>query len=144
MNLDTVQMRAQETQMGLNRGPERTEGRGMSGPTVDLNEAVAKHEEEFGDLRHQIVELFEGAQASLLVVPDGPAMSVPPPPPPPAHRAGPPPPPPVAPSKVFTELNHSEAPLEGDPIQAFAPPPRMDWGPAKGGVLSRLRSRTSA
>lgn len=63
-----------------------------------------------------------------------PVMAPPPPPPPP------PPPAPalttnvVAPSHVWQEA------MDGnDPLVAFAPPPRMDWGPERQGFLRRSR-----
>jgi hypothetical protein len=103
-------------------------------------------------------------------VPPAPARRVPPPPPPPARPEGfvsplgrpakpsPPPPPPVAdrtfaaaipPSPSILPPNPASPAatvdtLAGDPITAFAPAPRMDWGPEKS-RLKRLgrRSRRS-
>ena len=65
----------------------------------------------------------------------------------PARRPSPPPPPPKKPQTKFEALWDD---LEGgkpldqrDPINNFAPPPRMDWGPEKlsrkGRGLRRLR-----
>ena len=70
--------------------------------------------------------------------PSMPPLTSPVAPAPAARRAPPPPPPPVAPRRqVFAGLEH-QAEVKGDPISAFAPAPRMDWGPDKGG-LKRLR-----
>ena len=55
------------------------------------------------------------------------------------RRVPPPPPPPRKPSPraaVYRELE-SDVEIEADPIAAFAPPPRMDWGPDK----VRLKNR---
>ena len=75
---------------------------------------------------------------------EGPAVVAPP-----ARRLDvpPPPPPPPAPGlgsvrrrpNTFSSLREA-APLQGDPIQAFAPAPTMDWGPAR---WSRFRRRAS-
>lgn len=70
--------------------------------------------------------------------------------PPAAQRVAPPPPPPKRQQTQFESLwesfenQETPAPLDsGDPINAFAPPPRMDWGPErsskKGRGLRRLR-----
>ena len=46
---------------------------------------------------------------------------------------------------VYQDLD-APAPLKADPIAAFSPPPRLDWGPGKEpfslSKLSRKRSRT--
>jgi hypothetical protein len=63
-----------------------------------------------------------------------------------SKRPVPPPPPPQASQSKFKSLwegMDSQAPLDrSDPINAFAPPPRMDWGPersrGKGRGLRRL------
>jgi hypothetical protein len=63
------------------------------------------------------------------------------------RRQTPPPPPPKAPKTKFEALwegMEGGKPLDqSDPINAFAPPPRMDWGPQrsgrKGRGLRRLR-----
>ena len=93
-----------------------------------------------------------------------PARRVPPPPPPvqtqsfvPAPaRSAPPPPPPVEdrtyassiPAAPSMQSNPAISGDEGgsDPIHAFAPAPRMDWGPAKRrlGRIGRLSRRQAA
>ncbi|MFN2488334.1 MAG: hypothetical protein ABR529_01035 [Actinomycetota bacterium] len=54
--------------------------------------------------------------------PPAPAFAVPPPPPPPglARR-----------QTVWQSLDEDPSGAAGDPISAFAPPPRMDWGPER-------------
>jgi hypothetical protein len=98
--------------------------------------------------------------------PATPTRRVPPPPPPPqafvpspsAPPTSPPPPPPAA-DRTFAAIippNPTVLPpnpaspaarddsLAGDPITAFAPAPRMDWGPERGRLRRlRLRSRRS-
>ncbi len=68
--------------------------------------------------------------------------SAPAPPSAPARSLPPPPPPPRAPQRaqVWKELEE-DVDLEGDPIVAFAPPPRIDWGPEKSTRLRRKPSR---
>jgi hypothetical protein len=54
-----------------------------------------------------------------------------PPPPPPKRLQGPPPPPPPSvrrPNTVWTVLEQAGV-EKNDPIAAFAPAPRMNWGP---------------
>jgi hypothetical protein len=63
-------------------------------------------------------------------------------PPPPSGSPAPPPPPPPPPTKdahtVWDDLG-TQALVPNDPIAAFAPPPRMDWGPSRS-VVSRLEA----
>lgn len=58
------------------------------------------------------------------------AGAIPPPPPPPRVQMSSPPPPPLrpAPTTVWDVLGQSRSEAN-DPIAAFAPAPRMDWGP---------------
>jgi hypothetical protein len=58
------------------------------------------------------------------------------------YRPVPPPPPEIRPT-VWESLE-IDAPATADPITAFAPPPRMDWGPERSGLKARnpLRRRS--
>jgi hypothetical protein len=55
------------------------------------------------------------------------------------------PPPPDVRAKVWQSLEDA-VPESADPITAFAPPPRMDWGPEQSGLRGRnpLRRRRRA
>ncbi len=104
-----------------------------------------------GDLRDQVDKAFEEARLQVAAVlepvstltgavsqplpePEG-SGSIPPPPPPPAAE-------PERPSVWKTlETSHAGA---GDPIVAFAPPPRMDWGPQRKGLKRFKRSDADA
>jgi hypothetical protein len=91
------------------------------------------------ELRAEVDRVFEEAQVEVAA-----AMSAPPPPPPAetvraaVSGASPAPSPP---RRVFEGLG-TEPARPQDPISAFAPPPRMDWGPE--GRLARLLSRSVA
>ena len=57
---------------------------------------------------------------------------------------GPPPPPSDGPrgGSVWESLRRETAEPPGDPIEAFAPPPRMDWGPEeRSGLMPRALRR---
>ncbi|MDQ3982249.1 MAG: hypothetical protein M3271_06160 [Actinomycetota bacterium] len=46
---------------------------------------------------------------------------------------------------TWAELEAAPAPAADDPINTFAPPPRMDWGPQRPSLRSKLRrARTEA
>lgn len=84
-----------------------------------------------GDLRVEVDKAFEEARmqvANALATASGHPSAPPPPPPPPGHVAGP-----IEEAtrpSVWSALEDChEAP--GDPIVAFAPAPRMDWGPQR-------------
>jgi hypothetical protein len=67
-----------------------------------------------------------------------------PPPPPPARAVAAPQAPTHA--RIYRALDAELGPIESDPIAAFAPPPRMDWGPERGrlaGALSSLRRKAT-
>ena len=73
-----------------------------------------------------------------------PALSAPPPPPPPppaqASAAPPPPPPRQRAHNVWESLAEAET-LANDPIAAFSPGPRMDWGPeSEAPIVRSVRS----
>ncbi|HEX2050971.1 MAG TPA: hypothetical protein VHJ34_10135 [Actinomycetota bacterium] len=115
-------------------------------------------DDAFDDARVEIERAFEDVRAHVAVdaaVVVAPAGPPPPPPPPPAPVHAPPAPPhAVVPppadasdgfvaraATVWRSLEHDEAALAGDPIEAFAPPPRMDWGPERPALLSRSGRR---
>jgi hypothetical protein len=56
----------------------------------------------------------------------------------PASNSGPPAPPtvPAPANTVWAQLADQE-PINEDPIEAFAPPPRMDWGPERTALFRR-------
>jgi hypothetical protein len=64
---------------------------------------------------------------------------------PPRDAAQPPPPPPAESARsgrsVWRSLDDDGAAVSGDPIQAFAPPARMDWGPQRSRFLVRPLGR---
>jgi hypothetical protein len=101
-------------------------------------------------LRAEIDEVFEAARLEVSGVLEG--------------RDGPPPPPPVAPTGNGTHVAptvddvptaddyrqrargvwaalEEDTSMDDDPIEAFAPPPRMDWGPKRSALLGRLSPR---
>jgi hypothetical protein len=96
------------------------------------------------ELRAEVDKAFEAAQAELdaivhvteipnLAATPSTPVSMTPPPPPPASGA-------VTRFQFVWEKLEAEEPAEpSDPITAFAPPPRMDWGPKRGD--SRLKMR---
>jgi hypothetical protein len=45
---------------------------------------------------------------------------------------------------TWAELESAPAPSADDPINTFAPPPRMDWGPQRGSLRSKLRRGRAA
>ena len=57
----------------------------------------------------------------------------------PVRRVPPPPPPPPARRDVFSRLEDESPASTSDPITAFAPPARMDWGPERSGLRKRSR-----
>lgn len=87
------------------------------------------------ELRAQVNEAFAAAESQLQVLtssimapaipPPAPQPRVAPPPPPPP--APPPPPPPV----LYKPLPTPEEDRLDDPIAAFAPAARLDWGPGQ-------------
>ncbi len=46
--------------------------------------------------------------------------------------------------RTWAELESAGPPSPDDPINTFAPPPRMDWGPARATGRFRLRRRVEA
>ena len=111
------------------------------------------------DLRAEVDQAFVEAQLEVseaLAVVGARLEAAPPPPPPPPPPAtvapsAPAPPAPPADAGASTPAGagpwHSlqdEEPLNGDPIAAFAPAPRMDWGPERASRLRRRDSRRNA
>ncbi|MFN2390094.1 MAG: hypothetical protein ABR575_10895 [Actinomycetota bacterium] len=104
--------------------------------------------QSLSDLRAEVDRAFEEARVQVAAAlgpiassPEGARHEPPSAPPAPsrqetAHRPAPPPPP--APS-VWRALEAEEPTTQRDPIVAFSPAPRMDWGPEKSGLRSRRR-----
>jgi hypothetical protein len=99
-------------------------------------------------LRAEIDEVFEAARLEVSGVLEG-------------RDGAPPPPPPVAPTGTGAHVTptvddvptaddykqrargvwavlEEDVSMDDDPIEAFAPPPRMDWGPKRSTLLGRL------
>ncbi len=118
--------------------------------------ALAAPTAPLAELRADVDRAFEEAQARvsevLATVPaGGSAAPVPPPRPPavasiatktvaapPSAEATPPPVPPPSAPAAYSALS-SDAVVQGDPIAAFAPAPRMDWGPERSFLRRRPR-----
>jgi hypothetical protein len=123
---------------------EDTGGYCLLGHRLTLHAPVAS----LGELRAEVDQAFEEARLEVAAVVSGAsdtdnAEA--------STRLGPPPPPPARPvpsteqilahkASVWKELE-KDIDLTNDPIGAFAPPPSMDWGPEKTGVLKRKPSR---
>ncbi len=128
---------------------------------MDAVPEAVKAAEDFEAIRAQVVELFADARAHIVSIPSAPvvvdappapltplataplapvapALEVPVAPTVPAAPAAVPPPPPPAGAFVSLSTSHIGSP-GSDPIEAFAPPPQMDWGPARAPRLLRLR-----
>jgi hypothetical protein len=106
-----------------------------------------------GELRAEIDRTFEHAMAEVAALlaeptrPPAPPRMAPPPPPPPSVITSPPapaqsppgqvPPPPAHKTSVWSQLEtETRVDADGsDPIAAFAPSPRMDWGPERASLL---------
>lgn len=88
-------------------------------------------------LRAEVDQAFENARAHVVE-----ALAPPPPPPPPASPA---PVAAVAPAhhEMWDGLDTIQEIDAADPINSFAPPPRMDWGPSRTRLLRRLTPRPS-
>jgi hypothetical protein len=99
------------------------------------------------ELRREVDLTFERAMQDVAAAvgmshpPRARAVSAAPPPPPPPAPPSAPLPPPRPRTTVWTALEQemagSRRPSEGDPISAFAPAPRMDWGPKRPSFLER-------
>lgn len=121
----------------------------LDAPTGGLHELRAEVDQAFAEAAAEVGRALAGAGGPAATAPlfdqeestpepvtsepvaSGPQASGPAslqevaPPAPPVARRGPPPPPPPP---VYPRLDE-EATSADDPIFAFAPPPRMDWGP---------------
>lgn len=98
------------------------------------------------ELRAEIDRTFEEARLQVAAIGEAPPVADPPVPirplnPPPA----PPAPPPAAPTGPWAALSQeielSAAVGAEDPISAFAPAPRMDWGPERDWLSKPSRIR---
>jgi hypothetical protein len=98
------------------------------------------------ELRAEIDRTFEEARLQVAAIGEAPPVADPPVPirplnPPPA----PPAPPPAAPTGPWAALSQeielSTAVGAEDPISAFAPAPRMDWGPERDWLSKPSRIR---
>lgn len=118
-------------------------------PAVPSLEALrAEVDRVFEQARREVAQVLHGSAA-----PAAHAAAVPPAAPPagaptssaPAAARVPPPPPPADPARaleerrrtVFAALQAEEPLTTADPIVAFAPAPRMDWGPERTGLLRK-------
>jgi hypothetical protein len=119
-----------------------------------LGHPLVEHDSSLDHLRAEVDKAFEDARlevAEALASVTAPepelvgAMVGAPPPPAAATAAGsqprprrmPPPPPPPTRSDEGLAASFGAPLAEDDPIAAFAPPPRMDWGPERMKVLRR-------
>lgn len=100
--------------------------------------ALAAPRDSLTALRAEVDQAFEDARSHLVE-----ALTPPPPPPPAADVAIAPPAaaqPAIAQPTMWEGLDVIHAPEASDPINSFAPPPRMDWGPNRT-LLKRLTPR---
>lgn len=105
-------------------------------PTGSLGELRAEVDKAFSEASATVSGILTAtdvARSAGLQMEDRPVPAVPaaPPPPPPSGSMG------GRRAQADLYAGIETGPLRDDPIEAFAPPPRMDWGPAKG----RLRRR---
>lgn len=121
----------------------------LDAPTASLDELRAEVDRSFEEARLEIEALVssgsQGPPSPTPVAapvgptahstsPAAPVRRMPPPPPPPARK--------VAYAQVWKELE-KDIDLTNDPINAFAPAPRLDWGPEKTKRLRRKSQRPS-
>ena len=107
---------------------------------------LASVTDSMGDLRAEVDRVFEEVREQVqariaTVTGEIPAVTAPPPPPPPVEA--------TAAVEAVEEATQTDldplwanfdedlSPNGQDPIAAFAPSPRMDWGPEKGRKLKR-------
>lgn len=112
---------------------------GLSAPSASLRELRAEVDRAFEDARVSVTSAVGPASHPVAAT-----STAPPPPPPRPPRAqtqtsAEPEPRPAQPS-VWHGLSSERTPGH-DPIVAFAPAPRMDWGPERKTLLRRLRAR---
>jgi hypothetical protein len=92
------------------------------------------------DLRAEIDQVFEAARLEVSGVLQGA-----PPPPPAANDVTPAVEDDIPSTEVYRErargvwaVLEEDNSIEDDPIEAFAPPPRMDWGPKRSAIFHRF------
>ena len=78
---------------------------------------------EMADLRQAVAEVFEEAADKLVAPEAGSAES--------RYVS--------SIDRTWAELENAPAPAADDPINTFAPPPRMDWGPRRSSFRLKLR-----
>ncbi len=76
------------------------------------------------DLRQAVAEVFEEAHAQVIASEAGESQ---------ASRYA------SSIERTWAELESAPAPSPNDPINTFAPPPRMDWGPRRSAFRLKLR-----
>ena len=107
----------------------------LDAPVASLKELRAEVDRAFEDAREQIatvVAVESPGQEPLFgaaVVPSNPTAG--PPPPPPASSG-------VTRFEAVWKALEDASPTGKDPIEAFAPAPRMDWGP-EGALRKKMR-----
>lgn len=109
----------------------------LHAPTDSLKALRAEVDIAFEHARAQVAEAI--TPASIAATPVGDSVSAVP-----AGQAPPPPPPPrpaTTDKGVWAGLEQDTAAPPDDPIAAFAPAPRMDWGPDRTG-LGLLKRRS--
>jgi hypothetical protein len=109
----------------------------LEAPTSSISELRAEVDKAFEDARAEIATVLitevPGRPVQVGAVAQASEMAPPPPPPPPTSRF----------EVVWQEQEAAETESASDPIVAFAPPPRMDWGPRKDRRVRFGRSRTA-
>jgi hypothetical protein len=88
-----------------------------------------------GDLADAVAEVFGEAEAKVAAISPAPMAAAPVPEeaPAPASRYA------SIVDRTWAELEAAAAPSPDDPINTFAPPPRMDWGPRRSPLRLKLR-----
>jgi hypothetical protein len=80
------------------------------------------------DLADAVAEVFEEAEAKVAALAPAPEVT-----PAPVSRYA------SIVDRTWAELEAGPAPSPDDPINTFAPPPRMDWGPRRSPLRLKLR-----
>ena len=78
------------------------------------------------DLRQAVAEVFQEGEAKLSLTEEPAAEG-------PVSRYG------SSVERTWAQLESAPAPAADDPINTFAPPPRMDWGPRRSAFRLKLR-----
>jgi hypothetical protein len=79
------------------------------------------------DLAEAVAEVFEEAEAKVTALTPAATEAEPP-----SRYAS-------SVERTWAELETAPAPSPDDPINTFAPPPRMDWGPRRSPLRLKLR-----